>query len=345
MRNLSYKTSGVDIDVANNTKKGIAKVLYSQQGEVLNRVGAFATLYDGSFPGYKHPVLVLKTEEPGSKQKLAIEEGSIETVCYDLVGHLINDCIVMGARPLSVQDCIVCGKMDKDVILKIVSAMSEACKENGCSLTGGETSEQPGVVPAGTYILTASIVGVAEKDLIIDGSKIKEGDVVLALASSGIHTNGLSLVRKIMEQVPEIRNEKINKKSFIESVLTPHRCYYNSLKDLFGKPGLVGLAHITGGGIKENLNRILPQNLNAVIDINKIKILDIFKTLKKSGQLEDADMLRTFNMGVGITAVVKKEFAAEMKTHLNKFGIDAYEIGKIVKGNKEVILEGELGWQ
>lgn len=339
MQKLSYKNSGVNIDVANNTKSGIAKVLDGQNKNVLNRVGAFATLYDGTFPGYKNPILVFKTEEPGTKQKLAIENNSLETIAYDLIGHLINDTVVMGAKPLSVQDCIVCGKMEKKVILKIVSSLAKACKENGCLLTGGETSEQPGVVPKEIYILTASITGVVEKDSIIDGSKIKEGDTVLALASNGLHTNGISLVRKIMEQNPKILKEKIGGKSFIENVLTPHRCYYNSLKGLFRNKELVGLAHITGGGIKENLNRILPKNLDAVIDVNKIRILKIFKTLKKFGKLEDEEMFRAFNMGVGIAAVVKKNFAGKAKKHLRKFGIDTYEIGKIIKGKGKVILK------
>ena len=339
MQKLSYKNSGVNIDVANNTKSGIAKVLEGQNKNVLNRIDAFATLYDGTFPGYKNPILVFKTEEPGTKQKLAIENNSLETIAYDLIGHLINDTVVMGAKPLSVQDCIVCGKMEKKVILKIVSSLAKACKENGCLLTGGETSEQPGVVPKGIYILTASITGVVEKDSIIDGSKIKEGDTVLALASNGLHTNGISLVRKIMEQNPKILKEKIGGKSFIENVLTPHRCYYNSLKGLFRNKELVGLAHITGGGIKENLNRILPKNLDAVIDVNKIRILKIFKTLKKFGKLEDEEMFRAFNMGVGIAAVVKKNFAGKAKKHLKKFGIDTYEIGKIIKGKGKVILK------
>ena len=339
MQKLSYKNSGVDIDIANSTKADIAEILNEQDKKVLNKVGAFATLYDGTFPGYKHPILVFKTEEPGTKQKLALENGSIETLCYDLIGHLINDAIVMGAKPLSVQDCIVCGKMEKDIVVKIVSSLSKACKENGCLLTGGETSEQPGVVPEGTYILTASITGVVEKDLIIDGSKIQEGDTVLALTSSGFHTNGISLVRKIMNQFPKILKEKIGGKSFLEAVLTPHRCYYNGLKDLFGNKGLVGLAHITGGGIKENLNRILPRNLNAVVEIKKIKILDIFKILQKFGNIENEEMFRVFNMGVGIVAVAQEDFAKKVQKHFKKFGVDAYEIGRIIKGNGKVILK------
>ena len=145
MQKLSYKTSGVNINIANATKSQMAKILNSKNTRVFNKIGAFATLYDGAFPEYKHPVLVFKTEEPGSKQKLALENNSIKTICYDLVGHLINDAIVMGAKPLSVQDCIVCGKMEKDIILKIISFLSKACKKNGCILTGGETSEQPGL--------------------------------------------------------------------------------------------------------------------------------------------------------------------------------------------------------
>ena len=344
MSNLSYKSSGVDIDVANDTKRQMAETLHTADTRVLNKHGAFASLFDGSFPELKHPVLVFKTEEPGTKQKLAIENGSIETVCHDLVNHLINDAIVMGATPLSIQDCIVCGKIEKEVILKIVSSISEACRQNGCMLTGGETSEQPGVVGNGTYILTASIVGVVEKDKIIDGSKIQEGDAVLALESSGVHTNGISLIRKLIEQSPEILKETVGEKSFLQAVLTPHRCYYNCLKELFPQKGLVGLAHITGGGIKENLNRILPEKLSASIDLNKIKILPIFKTLKKFGNLEDADMLRTFNMGVGIAAVVQTDFVPEAIAHLKKFGIEAYEIGKIEVGNKQVEFKGQLNW-
>src|SRR3989338_2031312 len=315
-KKLSYKAVGVDIDVANDTKRKMAEILETNNKHVLNKVGAFASLFDGAFPEYKHPVLVLKTEEPGSKQKLAFENGSIETICYDLVNHLVNDAIVMGAKPLSVQDCIVCGKLEKEVVLNMVSALSAACKENGAVLTGGETSEQPGVIPPGTYILTASIVGVVEKEEIIDGSKIQESDSVLALASSGVHTNGFSLVRKIMESNPDIVNEKIEGRSFIETILMPHRSYFNCLKDLFGNEGLVGLAHITGGGIKENLDRILPEGLGAQVDLGKIRILPIFGVLKKFGDLEDADMLRTFNMGVGIDAVVRKTFAQEVISHL-----------------------------
>lgn len=341
-KNIKYD---VNIDLANETKKAMAKALETSDKRVLNKIGAFSSLYDIKFKEYKDPVLVLKTEEPGSKQLLAAEYDKIENVSYDMINHLINDCIVMGAKPLTVQDAIICGKMDKDIVNRIVKAVADACKRQGCVLTGGETSEQPGVLKKGTYILTSSIVGIVDKSKIIDGSKIKEGNVVISLESSGIHTNGYTLVRKIMKKYPSILKEKINNKSFIDVILEPHRCYYNSLKDLFDKNWITGLAHITGGGICENLNRILPSNLNANIDASKYQILDIFKLLKKTANISEKEMLRTFNLGVGLTVVCKKEYVKDIIKHMKSYKIKAYEIGKIVKGNKEVIVTGNFNWE
>ena len=337
-------TYGVNIDVANDTKAELAGILETNNSRVMNKVGAFSSLYDFSFPDYKEPVLVLKTEEPGSKQLLAAQNGQIESVAYDMINHLINDCIVMGAKPLTVQDAIICGKIVKDDVNKLVKAAADACNKEGCVLTGGETSEQPGVLQDGTYILTSSIVGIVEKDKIIDGSKIEEGDVVLGLASNGIHTNGYTLIRTIMEKYPEVLNEKIDGKSFMETILIPHMCYYSKIKDLFDPEKIHGMAHITGGGVKENLNRILPENLNAEIDLSKYQILDIFKLIKKYGNVDDSEMLRTYNMGVGLTMVVPQEMSSEVKEHIKNNGVNCYEIGRIVKGNKQVTTTGELKW-
>ena len=340
----AYTRAGVNRDTENETKAGMVEALETTDKRVLNKIGAFASLYDGAFPEYEHPVLVLKTEEPGTKQLLAFKYDKVESVCHDLINHLVNDCIVMGAKPLSIQDCIICGKVEKDVVLRMVNAFAEAAKENESVLTGGETSWQPGTIEEGVYVLTASIVGVVDKKNIIDGSKIQKGDIVLALASSGVHTNGISLVRKIMETSPEILNETVAGVSFIDAILTPHRAYYKSIKDLFGNAGLTGLAHITGGGIQENLNRILPDGLSAAIDLSKIRILPIFKTLKQYGKLEDADMLRTFNVGVGLTAIVRKEFVQEAIAHIKGQGVEVYEIGSVVEGKREVVFEGALQW-
>lgn len=334
----------VNIDLANDAKKEMAKSLNTSNPRVLNRIGAFASLYDFKFDEYENPVLVLKTEEPGSKQLIAVQYDKIENVCYDMINHLINDCIVMGAKPLTVQDAIICGKMDKSIVTRIVEAISTACKNQDCILTGGETSEQPGVLGDNTYILTSSIVGVVDKKHIIDGSKISEGDVVIALQSSGVHTNGYTLVRTVMKEHPEILDMTIDGKSFIDAILESHRCYYNTIKDLFAKDIITGLAHITGGGIGENLNRILPDDVDAEIDLSTYETMEIFKALKTIGDISDAEMLRTFNLGVGLTVVATAQNADEIIKHIESNNVKCTVIGKIVKGTKKVNCIGSLKW-
>jgi len=341
---FTYKTSGVDIWSANEVKAEMASVLKTQNKRLLNTLGAFASLYDIKYDNIKHPVLVLKTEEPGSKQLLAFQYDRIESVCYDMINHLINDCIVMGARPLAVQDAIICGKLERQKVKRIVTAIAGACQEQGCLLTGGETSEQPGVLAVGEYILTSSIVGIVEKNKIIDGSKIERDDVVLCLESSGLHTNGYSLIRKILKEKPEIDNEVINGKKVINMIFEPHRCYYRALKDLFNQDVIKGMAHITGGGIKENLNRILPDNLNAEIDLQTYSVLPLYKYLKEKVRLADDEMLGTFNMGVGIALVAHENNREMIARHLKQFKINAYVIGKIIKGKKQVVLRNKIIW-
>lgn len=336
---LSYKKAGVDIEVADATKKAMGKSLETTDKRVLNKIGAFAALFDGRFPEYEHPVLVLKTEEPGSKQKLAIQYNRALSIGYDMINHLINDITVMGAKPLAVQDAIICGKLEKEVVNQIVESISNACREQDCVLTGGEISEQPGVIEAGTYVLTASIVGVVEKSKIIDGSKITEGDIVLAVASNGPHTNGYSLIRALMAQKPEVVEMQVGEEKFLDAILKPHKCYYHSFQDLFDLPGLHGIAHITGGGIKGNLSRILPEDLNAVIDLSKIRVLPIFKVIWEMGNVEDSDMMRTFNMGVGMTIVAEKSAIEGIRRHLLDKGCDSYVIGEIAQGEKKVVYQ------
>lgn len=341
---FSYKTAGVDIDTADATKRAMAKSLEPTDRNVLNRLGAFAALYDARFPGYKHPVMVLKMEEPGSKQKIALKAGRVRSIAKDLIHHLVNDIIVMGARPVAVQDVIVCGKIEKPVVGELVDAMAEACRAQDCSLTGGETSEQPGVVEAGVYVLAASIVGVVEKSRILDGSKIELGDTVVAVPSNGLHTNGYSLVRRLMADRPEIMKEEIDGASFLDAILRPHTCYWQGLKGLFKMRELHGLAHITGGGIQDNLNRILPAGCDAAVDLGTIRILPVFKVIREVGNVPDPDMARTFNLGVGMTMVVKPSAVKQVIRHLARKGHDAYVIGKIVKGNRKVAYEGRLNW-
>jgi len=361
---LSYEKAGVNIDNADATKKQMAKTMATADPRILHRPGAFASLFDASFPGITHPVLVLKTEEPGSKQKIVFQHratrGGVASIAFDMINHLIDDIIVVGAKPLAIQDCIVCGKLEKPVVLELVAAINEACRQNDCHLVGGETSEQPGVLEAGLYILSASIVGVVEKSKIIDGSKIQLGDTVIAVPSNGLHTNGYSLARALMAQYPDLIHEQIPTaatvtqasrlpssaptESFLDAILHPHTCYYNAFRALFDNPALHGMAHITGGGIAGNLNRILSATMDAAITAPAIRVLPVFKKIHQLGNVPESDMLKTFNMGVGMTLVCSPAAAPAILAHLASHNMAAYEIGQIVPGDGKIVYEGTIQW-
>lgn len=340
---LSYSKAGIDIAYTDTIKKEMSKYLESKDKRVLNGLGPFASLYDIRFPEIENPVLVLKSEEPGSKQKLAMEYGYTEFICHDMINHLVNDIVVMGAKPLAVLDTIVCGNAEKDTIKTLVKGVSDACSENECSLVGGETSIQPLVVDSGVYVLTSSIAGIVEKSKVIDGSVIKEEDAVLAIASNGLHTNGYSLVRLLMDKMPQIKLDKIDGLTFIEQIMKPHTPYYKAVKGLFGKDVIHGMAHITGGGIEGNMCRVIPDGLCAKIDLSKLKLLNIFKYIRNNGNISDEEMLRTFNCGVGFNVVVAQKDKDMVMQHINKF-YDCYEIGIIEAGTKKVAFENRLNW-
>lgn len=341
---LSYAKSGVDIDATDRAKREMAKSIDSGDPRVLNSLGAFASLLEGRFTGLSHSILVFKTDEPGSKQKLALELGQLPIIAYDLVNHLINDVIAMGAQPLYVQDCIVCGTFDGNLVTELVREMTIACQKQDCILVGGETSVQPGVVTDGAYVLSASAIGIVEKSKIIDGSAIKAGDIVIAVESNGLHTNGYTLVRKLLNEKPGLRDYRIGGSTFLETVMVPHKCYYKPLRDLFGLPTLKGLAHITGGGIQDNLNRILPVYLDAAIDLSVLQVPEVFRMIRHEGNVPDADMLRTFNMGVGITLVCSPDAVTDVISHLADQDCRAYQIGMIVTGCKQVKYHGNVLW-
>jgi len=340
---LSYSKAGIDITYTDTIKKEMSKHLETEDSRVLNGLGPFASLYDIKFSDIENPVLVLKSEEPGSKQKLAMEYGYTESICHDMINHLVNDIVVMGAKPLAVLDTIVCGNAEKDTIKTLVKGVSDACKENECSLVGGETSIQPLVVESGVYVLTSSIAGIVEKTKVIDGSAIEEGDVVLAIASNGLHTNGYSLVRLLMDKMPQIKLDKIDGLTFIEQIMKPHTPYYKTIKDLFDTGKIHGMAHITGGGIEGNLCRVIPDRLSAKIDLSKIKVLNIFKFIRNNGNISDEEMLRTFNCGVGFNVVVAPKEKDLVMKHINQF-YDCYEIGRIEKGDVKVEFENRINW-
>ena len=276
-------------------------------------------------------------------EKLAMEYGYTESICHDMINHLVNDIAVMGAKPLAVLDTIVCGNAEKDTIKTLVKGISEACKENECSLVGGETSIQPLVVDSGVYVLTSSIAGIVEKSEIIDGSAIREGDCILAVASNGLHTNGYSLVRLLMDKMPQIKLDKIDGLTFIEQMMKPHTPYYKALKGLFSKNIIHGMAHITGGGIEGNLCRVIPENLSARIDLSKIKVLNIFKYIRQNGNISDEEMLRTFNCGVGLIMVVSERDKEVVMKHINTF-YPCYEIGMIEKGENKIVFDKKIDW-
>ena len=288
-------------------------------------------------------MLAMKSEEPGSKQKLAMEYGFTESICYDMINHLVNDIVVMGARPLAVLDCIVCGNAEKDTIQTLVRGIADACRQNECSLVGGETSIQPAVVAPGTYVLTSSIVGIVERKKIVDGSAIRPGDAVLAVASNGLHTNGYSLVRLLMERMPQIKLDRVDGITFLEQIMKPHTAYYKGLKGLLGDPALHGMAHITGGGLAGNLSRVIPAGLSAQIDLSKIRPLPIFRAIKEYGSIEEDEMLRTFNCGVGFVLVVAPQEKRRVMEHMEAW-YPCYEIGQIAEGEAAVQCFNRLDW-
>lgn len=341
---FSYSKAGVDISYTDALKREMSVYLKTKNPRVLNGLGPFASLYDIEFPDIDKPVLVLKSEEPGSKQKLAMEYGYVESICHDMINHLVNDIAVMGAKPLAVLDTIVCGKAEKETMKAFVKGISEACRENECDLVGGETSIQPEVVNPGLYILTSSIAGIVPRGRIIDGTEISEGDKVLVLASNGLHTNGYTLIRLLMEKMPQIKLDKIEGETFIEQIMRPHTSYYRAIRTLLRGNGVHGMAHITGGGIPGNLCRIIPDGLSAEIDLRKLKTLPIFTYIQKAGNIEEQEMLSTFNCGAGLLIVVKKEHAKGAAECVKRYH-DCYEIGEIRKGKEKVVFWNHISFE
>jgi len=320
----------------------MADAVDSGDPRVLNKLGAFSSLVEGVFPGVADPVLVLKTDEPGSKQKLAFELDRVESLCEDLVNHLLNDVAVMAAHPLYVLDCIVCGRLDGDIVTRLVAGMAAACRAQEAVLVGGETSVQPGVVPPGLYVLSATAVGVAERAAVCDGSGIRPGDAVLAVASNGLHTNGYTLVRTMLERRPELARQTLDGDDFLDVVMRPHTCYYHALRGLFGRPGLHGLAHITGGGLHDNVVRVLPADVDAHIDLSALRVPEVFRVIRDEGDVSPRDLLRTFNLGCGLIVVCDAAEALLVATHFAHHDHECWQVGAVTEGAGEALLEGRL---
>ncbi len=343
---LTYENAGVSLKEKRDAFANFDRDLATTDSRVLNRPGAFAALFHASFPGYRDPVLALKTEEPGSKQLLAIHAGRIDAIARDLVNHLVNDIAVMGAEPLTMLDMIICSRLESDTVQRIIAELALACREQGCSLVGGETSEQPGVVTEGAYVLSASMVGVVERARIVDGRSIKAGDVVLAVASDGLHTNGYTLVRALIDRDPRLVQRDVDGETFLKSALRPHRSYRDLCLILRDLP-VSGMAHITGGGVHDNLARILPAGLSAEVDVSAYMVPKIFSVLRDCAGIDDAEMARVFNLGVGLVIVVPAELEESALERSAAAGEAAYPIGTIkqsVEGEPRVCFKGMLRW-
>jgi phosphoribosylformylglycinamidine cyclo-ligase len=337
---ISYADAGVNIDKAKRTKQRIKYLAHKTFTKgVLSEIGGFGGLFSVD-KKYVDPVLVSSVDGVGTKLKVAFEMNMHHTVGGDLVNHCVNDIAVQGAAPLFFMDYLATGVLEPEIAEKIVSGLAEACKHNGCALIGGETAEMPGFYPKGEYDLAGFIVGVVEREKIINGKTVEVGDCVLGLPSNGLHTNGYSLARKLLFEVaaysPETFVSEIKNKVGNELMRT-HRSYWPIIRKLIAGECVGALAHITGGGITENLPRVLPKGTAAVIELGTWPVLPIFEHLQHLGNVEQEEMLRTFNMGLGMLVVVPAKKFKKAQTLLERAGEKFYSVGRIVKGERKVM--------
>ena len=338
---VTYADAGVDIERANRTKKRIKYLAHKTFTRgVLSEIGGFGGLFAVDKAKYLDPVLVSSVDGVGTKLKVAFEMNVHHTLGADLVNHCVNDIAVQGAAPMFFMDYLATGKLEPEVAEKIVEGLAEACKHNGCALIGGETAEMPGFYPDGEYDLAGFIVGVVEREKIVTGKTVEIGDVVLGLASNGLHTNGYSLARKLLFEVahytPETYVNELKGKVGNELMRT-HKSYWPAIKRLVDGECVSAMAHITGGGITENLPRVLPRGVAAVIEMGSWPVLPIFEHLQTLGNVEQEEMLRTFNMGLGMLLVVPAKKFKKAQGLLERAGEKAYTVGRIVKGERKVM--------
>ena len=336
----SYAAAGVDITAGYRAvelmKRHIARTMTAG---VCSDVGGFGGLFELDVTGMEKPVLVSGTDGVGTKLKLAFLMDKHDTVGIDCVAMCVNDIICCGAKPLFFLDYIACGKNVPERIAQIVAGVAEGCVQSGAALIGGETAEMPGFYPADEYDLAGFSVGVVDKKAIIDNSSMAKGDVVIALPSSGVHSNGFSLVRKVFDvENKDIKTplESLGGKSIGETLLTPTKIYVKPMLELFQAVTVKGVSHITGGGFYENIPRSIPDGLGAVIDRSAVRILPIFELIQKTGSIPERDMFNTFNMGVGMSVVVPEQEADKALAILRANGQEAYVIGHVAESQDKV---------
>ncbi len=341
---LTYKDAGVDIDAGNRSVqliKDCVKATY--RPEVLGDLGGFGGLFALQASKYKEPVLVSGTDGVGTKLRLAFMLDKHDTIGQDAVAMCVNDILVQGAEPLFFLDYLAVGKLDPEQVADVVKGVASACRESGCALIGGETAEMNGFYPEGEYDIAGFAVGVAEKSKLITSENVKEGDILLGLPSSGVHSNGYSLVRKIVFEHKGFKgNEYIEElgKTIGEELLTPTRLYPQSCLPLLREFDLHGLVHITGGGFYDNIPRALPEAFAVEINAETWQVPAIFKLLQQWGNVDWHEMYRTFNMGIGMVLIASVDEAEKIEAFLAARGETVYEIGRVVKGNHDVTIKG-----
>lgn len=328
---VTYRDAGVDIEAGDalvDQIKPFAK--RTMRPEVMGSIGGFGSMF--AMPEkFKEPVLVSGTDGVGTKLKLAFELDKHDTVGIDLVAMSVNDILVQGAEPLFFLDYFACGKLEVGTAANVVKGIAAGCEESGCALVGGETAEMPGMYPEGEYDLAGFVVGCVDKANIIDGSTIADGDVVLGLASSGAHSNGYSLIRKLIEKSGIDMESDFHGRKFKDVVMTPTKLYVKSILALLEAMPVKGMAHITGGGITENIPRVLPEGLTAEVSANTWEMPALFKWLQEQGNIADNEMYKTFNCGIGMAIIVSQENAAAAQKILADKGETVYQIGAIRK--------------
>ncbi|MCU0315384.1 MAG: phosphoribosylformylglycinamidine cyclo-ligase [Fimbriimonadaceae bacterium] len=338
----TYAGAGVDIDAASRSLRNVSEaILASHTQGVRGGIGGFGSLFSGTFPGYENPTLVSSIDGVGTKTKVAAMAGDYSGIGHDIVNHCVNDILCQGARPLFFMDYFGCSKLDANQFEAVVRGAAEACQAVQCALVGGETAEMPGVYTDAEIDVVGAIVGVVDYELRLPRQKARPGDRLIGIASNGLHTNGYSLARRVLFEVGGLSVRDLlpgSDETLGTALLKPHTCYFQSVYPLLAERGVLGIAHITGGGLYDNLPRCLPSDVQAKIVKNSWEPLTIFQVIQTLGNVPDVEMYRTFNMGIGMVLVVEQDISEVVVSRLNETGVFAAEIGKLQSGPNDVII-------
>ncbi len=343
---LSYRDAGVDIDAADEALRGVKEIVKKTfTPGVLRDIGTFGAMFQLDLANIREPVLVSSVDGVGTKLKIAFAMGKHDTVGIDLVSHCVNDILVQGAKPLFFLDYLAFGRLDPKVAVEVITGLANGCRYAGCALIGGETAEMPGLYDKSEYDLAGTIVGLVDKSRIIDGAAIEEGDLIIALRSSGLHTNGYSLARKICFDIAGLGlNDALpyDGRPVGEALLEPHRSYSKVMQLVLKTAEVRGMVHVTGGGITDNLPRVLPDGLGAEVNLDAWEASPVFRFMQETGGVADAEMLRTFNMGAGFLVIVSESEKDKAVKTLSQASEEVMMIGRVIRGEKKVYYTGAI---